>query len=177
MKKKIVLAFTLSAIAAVSVTAEPFEHSAAPDPHAVPVFSVTLPAGYRDWKFISVAHEAGNNNDIRVIVGNDIAVKAAREGTLPYPDGAIIARLAYAYVPSAQNNAAFGKEQSWVAGEPTNVQVEVKDASRYRETGGWGYGQFDNGVANTNAKTIGSCFACHAKLPAAADFIFTRYSK
>jgi hypothetical protein len=42
---------------------------------------------------IDVAHEEGKQNDIRAILGNDIAIKALREGKLPFPDGAIIARL------------------------------------------------------------------------------------
>ncbi|MDR5780989.1 cytochrome P460 family protein [Caballeronia sp. LZ065] len=142
-----------------------------------PVFGVALPPGYRDWQFISVAHEAGNNNDIRGILGNDIAMKALKEGKLPFPDGSIIVRLAYEYVASDRNNAIFGREQSFVAGAPTNVQVEVKDSKRYASTGGWGYGQFENGKANPSAKIINSCFACHAKLPAAADQVFTTYSK
>jgi len=79
-------------------------------------------------------------------------------------------------VPSAENNAIFGREQSFVAGAPTNVQVEVKDSKRYASTGGWGYGQFENGKANPSLKIINSCFACHTKLPAAADMIFTKYS-
>ena len=59
-----------------------------------PIFEVKIPPGYRDWRLISVAHEQGNLNDLRAILGNDIAIKAARERTLPYPDGTIIARLA-----------------------------------------------------------------------------------
>jgi hypothetical protein len=46
----------------------------------------------RDWRLISVAHEEGNLNDLRAILGNDEAIEASREGTLPYPDGTIIAR-------------------------------------------------------------------------------------
>src|ERR1043165_8516062 len=62
-----------------------------------------LPRGYRDWPLISVAHEEGKLNDIRAILGNDIAVKAYREGTYPFPEGAIIARLAWSYIPSEEN--------------------------------------------------------------------------
>ena len=43
---------------------------------AAPIFGITIPAGYRDWKLISVAHEAGNLNDIRAILGNDKAIEA-----------------------------------------------------------------------------------------------------
>jgi hypothetical protein len=69
-----------------------------------PLFVSEIPPGYRDWKLISVAHEEGNLNDIRAILGNDIAIKAYREGKLPFPEGAIIARLAWSYVASEENN-------------------------------------------------------------------------
>lgn len=62
------------------------------------------PAGCRDWKLVSVAHEEGNLNDLRAVLGNDIAIKAYRERKLPFPDGSIIARLAWKYVPSEENN-------------------------------------------------------------------------
>jgi hypothetical protein len=32
--------------------------------------------GYRDWKLISVAREVGSLNDIRAILGNDVAIRA-----------------------------------------------------------------------------------------------------
>src|SRR5580693_3059653 len=67
---------------------------------AVPIFGIKVQAGYRDWKLVSVAHEAGNLNDIRAILGNDMAIKAFREGKASFPDGAVVARLAWNYVPS-----------------------------------------------------------------------------
>src|SRR5215216_6695355 len=51
---------------------------------ARPIFVTDIPPGYRDWKLISVAHEEGNLTDIRAILGNDIAIKAYREATLPF---------------------------------------------------------------------------------------------
>src|ERR1700733_2540735 len=74
------------------------------DDSAAPIFVTTIPPGYRDWRLISVSHEAGNLNSIGAILGNDVAIKAYREGKLPYPDGAIIAALHYGHVPSAENN-------------------------------------------------------------------------
>ena len=61
---------------------------------AAPLFGVKVPPGYRDWKLISVAHEEGSLNDLRAILGNDVAIKAYREGKLPLPDGAIISLVA-----------------------------------------------------------------------------------
>ncbi len=141
-----------------------------------PVFGVRLPPDYRSWQVVSVAHEAGNLNDIRAILGNDIAMKAYRDGTRPFPDGTIIARLAGRYVPSEENNAAFGQAQSFVAGDPTNVQIDVKDSGKYAATGGWGFGQFEGGKANPSEALIKTCFPCHNKLPQTQDFVFTHYA-
>src|SRR5258705_13635911 len=83
---------------------------------AAPIFGIKIPPGYRDWKLISVAHEAGNLNDIRAILGNDIAIKAYREGKQSFPDGAVVARLPWNYMPAEANNKVFVREQSFVAG-------------------------------------------------------------
>src|SRR5215472_6793232 len=107
---------------------------------------VTIPAGYRDWKLISVAHEEGSLDDLRAILGNEVAIRASREGKLPYPDGTIIARLAWNYVPLEESEKAFGRLQSFVAGAPKNgVQFMVKDSKKYPSTGGWGFAQFNDG--------------------------------
>jgi hypothetical protein len=145
------------------------------DDDAAPIFGIKIPSGYRDWKLISVAHEEGDLNDLRAILGNETAIKACREGTLPFPDGTIIARLAWNYEPSEENNKVFGRQQSFVAGAPKNgVQFMVKDSIKYASTGGWGFAQFNNGKpANETAHK--TCFACHE--PARArDFVFTRYA-
>jgi len=142
---------------------------------ADPVFGITIPPGYRDWKLISVAHEAGNLNDLRAVLGNDVAIKAYREGKLPFPDGAIIARLAWTYVPSEENNKVFGRDQSFVTGPPTNVQFMVKDSSKFASTGGWGFAQFKNGKPDADEATLKKCFPCHEPIKA-RDFIFTRYA-
>jgi hypothetical protein len=64
------------------------------------------PPPYRDWRLVSLAHEAGELNDIRAILGNDVAIKSYREGKLRFPDGAMIAR-AWNYVPSEGNKCTF----------------------------------------------------------------------
>src|ERR671917_2566182 len=111
---------TVSALVAVAALAGVVAHvapaSGQADGEAAPIFGVRLPPGYRDWRLISVAREEGKLDDLRAILGNDLAVAAAREGKLPYPDGAVIARLAWAHVASEENNKAFGRFQSFVAG-------------------------------------------------------------
>ena len=139
-----------------------------------PIFGITIPPEYRDWRLISVAHEAGNNNDLRAILGNDIAIEAYREGKVPFPDGTIIARLAWSYVPSEENNKVFGHAQSFVAGSPINVQFMVKDSRKYAATGGWGFAQF-KGRKPAEDPLLKTCFPCHVSAKA-RDFVFTRYS-
>jgi hypothetical protein len=141
---------------------------------ATAVFVTKIPPGFRDWRLISVAHEEGNLHSFAAVLGNDIAIKAYRDGTLPYPDGTIIAALHYGHVASEENNKAFGDPQSFVPGPATNVQFMVKDSKKYAATGGWGFGHFNkDGTPGTDAQ-LKTCFPCHAK--ASRDFVFTRYA-
>src|SRR5262245_49835239 len=71
---------------------------------AAPIYGVKLPAGYRDWTLISVARVGGPVNDMRAKLGNDVAISAFRQGKLPFPDGTIIARLAWNQATSEENN-------------------------------------------------------------------------
>jgi hypothetical protein len=144
------------------------------DGTAAAVFDIKIPIGYRDWKLISVAHEEGSLNDLRAVLGNDLAIKAYREGKLQFPDGAIIARLAWKYVPSEENNKVFGREQSFVTGDATNVQFMVKDSKKYAATGGWGFAQFNDGKP-IEASGLSGCFGCHVPVKA-RDFVFTKYA-
>lgn len=141
------------------------------------IYVTQIPDGYRDWKLVSVAHEEGNLKDIRAILGNDAAIKAYRDGKLPFPEGAIIGRIAWYHVPSEENNKVFGRDQSFVAGDapPWYLQFMVKDSAKYAATGGWGYAQFDkDGKAGPEAD-LKKCFPCHQAIKD-RDFVFTRYS-
>ena len=141
---------------------------------ATPIFGIKMFPGYRDWPVISVAHEAGANNDLRAVLGNAPAMKAYRKGTLPFPDGTIVARLAWVYTASEANDKVFGRQQSFVAGPAINVQFMVKDSKKYAVTGGWGYAQFKDGKPDPTAK-LDACFPCHQ--PAKAhDYVFTYYA-
>jgi hypothetical protein len=169
------IAFWLVAIAALAgFVAKSASTSGHADGQAAPIFGITIPPGYRDWKLISVAHEEGNLNDLRALLGNDVAIEAYRAGKLPFPDGAIIARLAWSYVPSEENNKVFGRAQSFVAGAATNVQFMVKDSKKYAATGGWGFAQFKDGKPADEA-LLKTCFPCHQPVKA-RDFVFTRYA-
>ena len=169
------IALLLVAIAGLAgVVAPTVPGSGHADEEAAPIFGIKIPPGYRDWKLISVAHEAGNLNDLRAVLGNDVAVAASREGKVPFPDGAIIARLAWSYVSSEENDKVFGRAQSFVAGPPTNVQFMVKDSTKYASTGGWGFAQFKDGKPDAKA-ALNTCFPCHVPVKA-RDYVFTRYA-
>ncbi len=140
------------------------------------VFVDTTPAGYRDWKLISVAHEEGSLKSLGAILGNDVAIKAFREKKLPYPDGTIIAALHWRHTPSEENNKIFGRSQSFVAGSATNVQFMVKDSKKYAATGGWGFGHFNGRDDKPAAAALmQSCYPCHQKAKD-SDLVFTGYA-
>ena len=180
----IALAALASVVSSTVAVSEPAEGDAAP------IYGVKIPEGYRDWSMISAASVGAPINDLRIKLGNDIAIKAYREGTYPFPDGAIIARLAYQQVASEENNKVFraaAEKQglppdqiekllaaSFVAGPPTNVQFMVKDSVKYASTGGWGFAQFTNGKPD-GEDLHKTCFGCHAP-GKDHDFVFTRSS-
>jgi hypothetical protein len=147
--------------------------------NASPIYGVTIPDGYRDWKLIAVNQLMTDKIDqLRAQFGNEIAIKAFKEGTLPFPDGAIIAAIHWKRVPSEDNNkilaGPFPGAQSFVAESAVNVQFMVKDSKKYAATGGWGFGDFKGGMPGDEALHQ-ACFGCHE--PAKAhDYVFARYA-
>jgi len=71
-----------------------------------------------------------------------------------------------------------GREQSFVAGSPTDayLQFMVKDSKKYAATGGWGYSSFDKDGKPTDEATMTSCFSSHQAIKG-RDFIFSRYAR
>ncbi len=135
----------VAAVAAVVTSSGPVSGHA--DEAASPIYGVTIPPGYRDWKMIAVAQLKTDKVDqMRAQLGNEIAINAYNEGKVPFPDGAIIAALHWTRVSSEGNNKVlagpFPGAQSFVVGSRVNMQVMVKDSKRYAATGGWGFGDF-----------------------------------
>ena len=140
-------------------------HAAADD--ASPIFGVRIPDGYRQWALVAPSHETVSFNELRGILGNPIAIQAYTEGTLPFPDGTVLVKLAWKREPSAEFPGAF------VPGHATTVQVMVKDSTRYPSTGGWGFGRFINGAAVDQAQHE-TCFGCHQTNVKDHDYVYTR---
>ena len=161
-------ALGLSALASIAVivgvTALASENA---DENSAPIFLTEMSQGYRDLSLISVSRltRGDSRSQLRAELGNDIAIKAYREGKLPFPDGAIIAALHWNEVSSEDNNKVLAKGfpgagiQSFVPSSGVNVQFVIKDSKKYAATGGWGFGDFTNGKPG-NAKLMQTCFAC-----------------
>jgi hypothetical protein len=167
-------ALAIAAVALASVIVYTVSLSGQADENSASVYLTKIPKGYRDWRVVSVAHEEGSLHSFAVVLGNDVAIEAFRDGKIPFPDGTIIAALHYHHVPSEANNKVFGREQSFVPGTATNIQFEVKDSKKYAATGGWGFGHFGTDGKPGDAAILKTCAPCHAK--ASRDFVFTRYA-
>jgi Cytochrome P460 len=173
MRRIALLPVVLATLAGVFAYKSPAPGRA--DQEAAPAFVTTIPPGYRDWRLISVAHEEGNLHSLGAVLGNDVAINAYRQGTLPFPDGTIIAALHYRHVPSEENNKVFGRAQSFVPGPPTNIQFMVKDSTKYAATGGWGFAHFSTDGKPGDEAFMKTCFPCHAQAKA-TDLVFTHYA-
>jgi hypothetical protein len=122
----------------------------------------------------------GELRQLRAQLGNDLAIKAFRDGTLPFPDGAMIAALHWNEDSSEADDKALAAGfpdaglHATFAGSAVNVQFMVKDTKKYAASGGWGFADFTNGKPGNEALHA-KCFPCHA--PAKDhDYIFTRYA-
>ena len=150
------------------------------DEEAAPIYGVKMPTNYREWKLIAVDDllVAGKTDQLRAQLGNDVAIKAFKEGKVPFPDGAIIAAIHWTRVRSEDNSnvlaGPFPGAQSFVVGSSVNVQFMVKDSRKYAATGGWGFADFKGGKPGDKALHE-TCFPCHA--PAKDhDYVFTHYA-
>ena len=122
---------------------------------------------YKDWRVLGVSHRL-DKKFVRSILGNDIAIAAARSGkTAPWPDGSIIAKLSW----KEQTHSHW--PNAVVPGEFAGAEAMVKDSKKFAETGGWGFGHWegDKLVMNDKEKSA-TCFACHSPMKD-SDYVYT----
>jgi len=155
-------------LAAAWALSLPFPAATAADIVAAPT-GVTIPKGYRNWQVVAPS-QRDDKDEIRVILGNNIAMRAFRAKRLPFPDGAILAKLAWKRVASAEFDNTF------VPDEPQRVEFMEKNAKKYAATGGWGFGRFVNGKPADEAQH-GTCWPCHEANVKGNDFVFTKYAR
>ena len=134
---------------------------------------VPYPEGFRSWMVVKSlvvgpAHASfPNRGGLHHYYANDKAVAGYRTGT--FPDGAVVV-----------DEAVFTKEGEGTAtgllleGERRFLDVMVKDAQRYKSTGGWGYEHFDRDdqTGRLTDGERGRCATCHAK--AQVDHVFSQ---
>jgi Cytochrome P460 len=186
MRRITLVAVAITAVAGVAAYMESASGQSVGE--AAPIYGVKIPDGYRDWRLISVKRLTGKQltgagdalKQLRAELGNDLAIKAYRDGTLPFPDGAIIAALHWNEESLDADNQALtagfpglGLESTF-AGSAVNAQFMVKDSKKYAASGGWGFADFTKGKPGNEALHE-KCFPCHA--PAKDhDYVFTRYA-
>ncbi|SHG43725.1 Cytochrome P460 [Chryseobacterium oranimense] len=141
--------------------------SSAPVQFPVSPNGVKYTDDFKNWKVISMSTLF--DHSIRVIYGNDIAVKAVEtENFHPWPDGSIIVKSVW-----KQQQMADGEVR---AGEFINAQFMVKDADKYKDTEGWGFAKFSGNDLHPTGKTASfakeSCIACHRQLAEKTGYLF-----
>ncbi len=131
---------------------------------------IQLPTDYKNWRVIGTSHRT-DNNTLRVIIGNTIAIKAARSGqTQPWPKGSILGKLVW----KDKQHPDWSK--ATVPGKLSHIEFMIKNSTKYKTTGGWGYARWIgmNAVPyGKDANFAQECFACHGAVKA-NDYVFTQ---
>jgi hypothetical protein len=129
--------------------------SFASDSSRQPSNGIAYPEGWREWATVTVSHR-NDNHTLRVIVGNAIAVEAAKSGnTNPWPDGAILGKVVWKDAESESWPAAT------VPGEFVHAEFMFKDSAKYKETYGWGWARWLGMDQEPFDEGMESCIACH----------------
>jgi len=131
---------------------------------------ITLPEAYKDWRVISISHRT-DNNSMRTILGNDVAVKAARTGkTNPWPKGTILGKLVWKQTAEEHWPTAIAPDKF------VHAEFMFKDSEKYKSTGGWGYARWkglDQKPYGKDENFAQECVACHTPVKD-NDWVFTK---
>ena len=129
---------------------------------------ITYIPDYKNWQPISTT-ERFDNGTMRVIFGNDIAVKAIKENNIkPWPNGTIFAKVAWDQLEDKDGNVTTGAFKQ--------VEYMIKDDKKYASTKGWGWARFKTPKMLPYGKTAlftTECVDCHKPLKD-EDFVFTK---
>jgi len=164
--KRIGIFVALCAVAAVSGIALAGTEKAGPK--AAPN-GLEIPSDYKNWRIIAPSHRT-DNDSLRIILGNDVAVKAARTGkTKPWPDGAILAKLVW------KDRKDDNWEDATVPGRFIHAEFMFKNAKKFKATGGWGFARWlgkDQKPYGDDASFVEECYSCHTPVKS-RDFVYT----
>jgi Haem-binding domain/Cytochrome P460 len=123
---------------------------------------------YKDWKAIG-STERFDNHTMRVILGNEIAVKAIEAGQInPWPDGSSFAKVAWDQLADEHGAVRPGAFKQ--------VEFMTKDSKKYASTLGWNWGRW-LGMSlkpyGNSAAFVNECVGCHRPLQP-SDYVFTK---
>jgi hypothetical protein len=131
-----------------------------------PSHGVAYPEGWQSWSTIAVSHRT-DNNTLRVILGNAVAVNAARKGdTNPWPNGAILGKVVW------KDTQLKDWEAATAPGEFVHAEFMFKDAEKYSDSYGWGWARWVGLEQAPFEKGNQVCTACHTPV-ANRDWVFT----
>jgi len=138
----------------------------AADTTPAPSHGMPYPEGWQDWSTIAVSHRT-DNNTLRVILGNEIAVKAARsDNTRPWPDGAILGKAVWKDTQLENWTAAIAPD------EFVHAEFMFKDARKYSGSYGWGWARWVGMEQKPFDKGMNVCIDCHKPVKN-RDWVFT----
>jgi hypothetical protein len=162
MKTKLILLVVAALLCAALVGAA--DQNTMPSPNGI-----TMPEGYRDWKLIASSHRS-DNNTMRVILGNETAVSAARKGrTNPWPEGSVLAKMVW------KNEQHEKWPSAAIPGEFVHAEFMIKNSRKYESTGGWGFARWKGMSQKPYGKDssfVQECFGCHTPMKD-NDYVFT----
>ena len=122
---------------------------------------------FKSWKVISTT-DRGDNNTLRFVLGNDTAVKAALSGNIsPWPEGTRFAKVAW--------QEELGRDGFLHPSKFWQVEFMEKDAKRYKDTEGWGWGRWrglDLKPYGKDAHFDNECAGCHQPVRG-NDYVYT----
>jgi hypothetical protein len=122
---------------------------------------------YKNWRAIS-STERYDNHTMRVILGNDIAVKAIADGHInPWPDGTTFAKVAWLQQPDDEGTIHTGAF--------LQVEFMIRDGKKYGDTAGWGWGRWrgtDLKPYGKDAAFTNECVSCHTPVRK-NDYVYT----
>ena len=131
-----------------------------------PSHGIAYPQGWQYWGTIAVSHRL-DNNTLRVILGNDLAIIAARSGnTNPWPDGAILGKVVW------KETKLENWKEAIVPDTLVHAEFMFKDAKQYSQSSGWGWARWVGLEQKPFNLGTQACIGCHTPVKN-RDWVFT----
>lgn len=131
-----------------------------------PSHGISYPKGWQNWGTIAVSHRI-DNNTLRVILGNDVAIKAARIGnTNPWPDGAILGKVVW------KEEKLENWKEAIVPDKLVHTEFMFKNSEKYSQSYGWGWARWVGLEQKPFDLGTQVCTSCHTPVKN-RDWVFT----